>query len=97
MRINEIELAHSATFRAMIHIMLIPFVIFSIICFIDEQWSLLGSVLYILTISFLQWYRARLYPTFENIFRKDTFFEILGWSLVLITGSVVMLIFIIII
>lgn len=93
---NEIYLEHSSIFRSIVNIFVIPFILFIVIFYIDNQWSLFGSLMYLVLVSFLQWYRAKKLPTYENIFRKNVFFEILGWSLVVVTGSVIILILIVI-
>ena len=94
---HEIQLGHSSVYRSIVNVLVMPFVIFTIIYYVDGQWSLLGSIMYLVVVSFLQWYRAKQIPTYENMFRKEVFFEVLGWSLVVVTGSVALLLTLVVI
>ena len=77
---DKIYLGHSSFFRAIINIFVVPFIMFIIIYYIDSHWSLLSSLMYLFLVSFLQYYRAKQVPTYENIFRKDIFFTFFGRS-----------------
>jgi hypothetical protein len=88
---NNYNLGYNASKKAIIHIIVIPFIIFITTKYINDQNSLIGLLMYITFISLLQWYRAKKIPTYENIFRKNIFFGILAWLIIISISLIVMI------
>ena len=85
------KIAHSAMVRSFVHVAIVPFVLGALVYQIEQSYSAIASVGYIILISFLQWYRAYLEPSIENKYRRDDFFHTLSMELMLVFGILVII------
>ena len=92
-RSDILSLDEKAALMAITHIFFIPFILFLVS---NREFSLITGIIYIAVISFLQWYRSKCFPTYENIFKKDVFFDVLKF-IILILSCFLILLFILVI
>lgn len=82
------ELEYSSVFRTLVHLFVIPFVLFIAVSLVDKQWTIVAIVIYVTVVALLQIARVKIIPTVENIYRRDVFFEMLSFvSVILMVGA----------